>query len=368
MLLRRTCLAVLLLGLAIGSAPAQDTFQGVQRIVAIGDVHGDYDQLVNLLRSAGLVDRKNKWVGGKAHLVQVGDVVDRGPDSRKVMDLLIALEPEAKKAGGAVHALLGNHEAMNIYGDLRYVPAGEYALYQTPDSKQLRDDFFKMVAQDRKKQGLASDANFRSAFDAEHPLGWVEQRQAFSPQGVYGKWLRQHDTIIRINDVVFLHGGIGPKYAEKTIREINEEVRAELNDFQKLEGGMAEDPEGPLWYRGLADEPESALTGLVDRVLKTHEAHHLVIGHTPMPAVLPRFGGKVITIDVGLSRVYGGPPALLIIEDSKFYALHRGQHLALPVDGGDPVPYLKAAAALDPPPSPILKLIDAAAGKTAAGR
>lgn len=84
----------------------------------------------------------------------------------------------------------------------------------------------------------------------------------------------------------------------------------------------------------------------------------MVIGHTVRVAVLPRFGGRVITIDVGLSKVYGGPPALLMVEGGKYYALHRGHKLDLPVGGRDVLPYLRAAAALDPAPSPIQALIE----------
>ena len=344
MWLRRRLLTLLLLSWPVTLALAQDTFQGVQRIVAIGDVHGDYDPFVSLLHSAGLIGAGNKWTGGKTHLVQTGDVLDRGPDSRKAMDLLMALEPQAKKAGGDIHPLLGNHEAMNMYGDLRYVSAEEYESYRTPNSEKVRDRYLKLVLEDRKRKGNtpAEDETFRKTFYAEHPLGWVEQRQAFGPEGVYGKWLRQHLAIVKINDLIFLHGGISPKYAATTIPEFNETVRGELDDLQKVENGMAADPDGPLWYRGLAELPESGLAGHVDEVLKTHGARHIVIGHTPQPEVLPRFGGKVIVIDVGLSKVYGGPPALLIIEGTKYYALHRGQRLDLPVDGADVAPYLKA--------------------------
>src|SRR6266852_1091975 len=126
MLLRRKLLTLLLPVLAAAAAAAQDKFEGVQRIVALGDVQGDYYQFVNLLRTAGLIDGENRWTGGKTHLVQTGDVVDRGPASRRVLDLLMDLEKQANKAGGRVHALLGNHETMNIYGDLRYVPEEEY--------------------------------------------------------------------------------------------------------------------------------------------------------------------------------------------------------------------------------------------------
>src|SRR5690349_8284260 len=100
MLSRRSILA-LLAGLAL-PAFAQDSFKDVQRIVAIGDIHGDYDQLVSILRASEVIDKSNHWVGGKTFLVQTGDLLDRGADAKKVMDLLIDLEPQAKKAGGRV--------------------------------------------------------------------------------------------------------------------------------------------------------------------------------------------------------------------------------------------------------------------------
>ena len=61
------------------------------------------------------------WAAGRAHVVSLGDLLDRGADSRKVMDLLMRLQGEAAAAGGQLHVVLGNHEAMNLLGDLRYV-------------------------------------------------------------------------------------------------------------------------------------------------------------------------------------------------------------------------------------------------------
>ena len=359
MFLRRQFLALVFLA-AGPAAPAEDTYRGVQRIVAIGDVHGDYDQFVDVLRTAGLIDEKGKWSGGKTHLVQTGDVLDRGPASRKAMDLLMELEKQAKKAGGAVHALLGNHEAMNIYGDLRYVSPEEFESYRSKKSEEMRDKLFALTVEELKNKGTPPPQGdeFRKKFDEEHPLGWVDQRLAFGHEGKYYKWLIQHDVMVKINDVIFLHAGISPKYAATTMQEFNQKVRKELEDFNTLENGMAMDQDGPLWYRGLAQLPEQDLAAHVDQVLKTHDAAHIVIGHTPSPAVRTRFGGKVITIDVGLSKVFGGPPAFLIIEGSKYYAMHRGHRLELPADGGDVLAYLRAAAAVDPQPSPIQRLIE----------
>src|SRR5688500_2591879 len=110
---RSSCLAAVLLAVSLLplSHAAEDSWSDVDRIVAIGDLHGDYDAFLSLLRTTGLVDEKNKWSGGKTHLVITGDILDRGPDSRKIFDLLFDLEKRAKSAGGYVHSLTGNHEA-----------------------------------------------------------------------------------------------------------------------------------------------------------------------------------------------------------------------------------------------------------------
>jgi hypothetical protein len=361
---RRTLLIAPFLVATIASAQTpQDTFENVKRIVAFGDIHGDYQVLTQLLQTAKLTNAKGAWIGSDSHLVLTGDYVDRGPDSAKVMDLLMDLERQAQKAGGQVHALLGNHEAMDFYGDLRYVTPEDYKGYQQSNSKELRDNQMQATLDRLKREGTPppNEAAWRKTFENEHPLGWVEQRVAFLPTGKYGKWILQKNAIIKINDLIFLHGGISPKYANVSRQEINQKVRAELADLSKLDGGIVTDTDGPLWYRGLAENPDSdaSTQALVDQVLKTHQAQHIVIGHTVMAAVLPRFGGKVITIDVGLSKVYGGPPAFLVVENSKYYAVHREHTIDLPVNGRSFVLYLREAAALDPPNSQLKKLLAA---------
>ena len=357
---RRVLIALFCLVLFQPAARGQERFEGVSRIVAVGDVHGGFSEFVSVLRSAGVLDEKGSWVAAKTHLVQTGDVVDRGPDSRQVLDLLMKLEKQARKSGGRVHALLGNHEAMNLYGDLRYVSAAEYESYRNSNSPEKRDAYWNQHVEERKAQGLQTDQGYRNMWEKEHPLGWFEHRLAFSSTGTYGKWLRDRKALIQINDLLFLHGGIGPKYLTTTAAELNRRIRDELEDFSKLEGGVTMDSEGPLWYRGLANGSQEQLSGHVDQVLKNYGVRHLVLGHTPTGgAVLPRFQGRVILIDVGLSKVYGGTPACLISENSKLYALHRGQLLELPMEPGGVIAYLKKAATLDPPPSPLQKLIQA---------
>lgn len=336
-------------------APGQAVFTDVPRIVAVGDVHGDYAQFVTVLRQAGVIDGKARWAGGRTHLVQTGDVPDRGPDSRKVMELLMALAPQAAKAGGHVHALVGNHEAMNVLGDLRYVHPGEYAAFRGGRSRQLQERAWSVLSDSARRK----DPAYKAQWFAEHPLGWVEHRMAFEGNGRYASWIRNNPALVKIDNYLFLHGGIGPKYVDSTLAALNAGVQQALRgDAPPLEGNIAEDPEGPLWYRGLATEDEAVLAAHVDSVLAKFGVAHVVIGHTVTPGtILPRFGGKVIMIDAGLSAAYGGQVAALVIEAGTAFALHRGARLQLPL-GGDLLPYLKAAAKLDPESSRLRQYVE----------
>jgi hypothetical protein len=356
--MRRIPVAIALLALPAVAAAQSDSTPA--RIVAVGDVHGDFERFVRVLRDAGVIDRKNRWSGGRTRLVQTGDILDRGPHSRRIMDLLMELEEQAKEAGGRVHALTGNHEAMNVLGDLRYVSAAEYEAFRSPQAERLRDRAYEALADPARKD----DAAYREQWEADRPLGWVEHRLAFEAGGRYGNWIRGNDAVLKLGRYLFVHGGIGPAYADVPIDTMNARVRQDLEAADTVRG-IADDPEGPLWYRGLAQGDEALLDAHVDHVLERFDVDHLVIGHTVTGGtVLTRHGGKVIMIDVGLSEVYGGTPACLIIENGVPRTLHRGTELELPLDG-DPLPYLKAAAALDPAPSRLRKLIDALEGAAA---
>lgn len=330
-------------GLLRAQAPAPS------RVVVVSDVHGDHAVFVQVLQEAGVIDRKRKWKGGNTVLVQTGDVPDRGPHSRKVMDLLMDLEKQARKAGGQVHALLGNHEVMNMLGDLRYVSPEEYASYKSLDAESLREQVYLANADPARRD----DPAYRSAWMELRPLGWVELLQAFSPQGKYGRWLRQHDAIVKVGDTLFLHGGISPKYAALQSAEMNTRVRTALASTMPDAEPLLTDEEGPLWYRGLALAPEAELAAHVDALLAHHGVTRIVVGHTVAPGVvLPRFGGKVILNDVGMSAAYGGPPSSLEIHGTAVSVRHRGKSIPLPASP-DLRAYLEAARAVEPAESKL---------------
>ena len=303
---------------ALAAAPDSCGIDGVERIVAIGDVHGAYDRFVAILRSSGLVDQDRHWSGGRAHLVQTGDVLDRGADSRKALDLLKRLQAEASRAGGAVHQLLGNHEVMRMLGDLRYVSPGEYEAFVTPQSEQLRDDYL------RQSSGAARD-NVQNA-----PLGFLEIRMAFGRTGEYGQWLRNLDAVAQINGILFVHGGISPALAGTACREINAAIRRELTrDLDKTrakpQASLSASDDGPLWYRGLAQEPDSFAPEL-DNILAKQHAQAIVIGHTVATdgRIRVRFGGKVIQLDTGMQPAYvpQGRASALEIQRGVFTAIY----------------------------------------------
>ena len=134
---------VLIVLMPISACAASSAAVNKARIVAIGDVHGDYDQFVSVLQDAGVIDKRKRWAGGSTILVQTGDIPDRGPDTRKIIDLLMKLEKAAEKKGGKVVCLIGNHEAMNIRDDLRYVHPGEYDAFKDRNSRKRQADYLK---------------------------------------------------------------------------------------------------------------------------------------------------------------------------------------------------------------------------------
>ena len=283
----------LVLSLRAGTADAQQkirphTWSGIERIVAVGDVHGDHAQFLKTLFCAGVIDPENRWAAGKTHLVQTGDLFDRGPDSRKAMDLLMKLEAQAEKAGGKVHCLAGNHEEMILRGDWRYVHPGEV-------------------------QAFGDNAKYSAAV---------------GPGGVYGKWIREHNGVIKINNVLFLHGGLGGVYATMSLDALNEGIRKGLNTGT----GMARDSNGPLWHRALARGDDASVSEQVKPIFRPPAVRHVVLGHTVSGRIIPKAGGKVILIDVGMSKAYGGPAGCLVIEKGVFYANYAGHpQLKLPV-------------------------------------
>ena len=326
--------ALALSALALVPAAATDGtcgITGAPRVVAVGDIHASYDNLVKVLNMAGLLDRSGHWAGGKALYVQVGDLLDRGVQARPVLDLLMRLEKESRKAGGGVVVLLGNHEVMNMLGDLRYVQAAEYDEWKVPDTTRATHRRAKRSACSSSSGSRDAPARTRrppGSPSTRRPIArscslrrlqeFVERAQALSASGEYGKWLRAHDVIATVNGVGFVHGGLTPEVAALGCEGINRKVRSELGaDLAQTRANpqqaLATGESGPLWYRGLAKEDEATLLRSVETVLESLGVKALVIGHTPTGdgKIHARFGGRVVVIDVGMVAEFGGHLAAL---------------------------------------------------------
>jgi hypothetical protein len=340
--LSASILVVLLVGAPVSSTAEDICNVEAPRVVAVGDVHGAYDNFVEVLQMAGLVDGDAHWVGGTTHLVQTGDILDRGKDALNVIELIQRLEKEAKKAGGRVHFLLGNHEVMNMLGDFRYVNPVEYGRFRDGESmRRAQELWVRQTDQARARAEKAGEefdeGAYREKLQKQAPLGYVERVRAFAPNGEYGKWLRRHDAVARVNGVVFLHGGLAPEVAELGCKEINKRVRREITkDFQTTLrdpfSTLSAGARGPLWYRGLALEDETTHAPVVDEILEAMGAEAVVVAHTVSKTgrIQTRFEGRVVMIDVGMAPAYiGSLAALEITGDGTMTALYPDAREAL---------------------------------------
>jgi hypothetical protein len=343
-------------GSASGKARMIDDhhWEGVERIVAVGDLHGDYEQYIKVLQDAGLVNSRGRWSGDDAHLVQTGDIPDRGPASRAIIDHLAGLKKQAKRKGGRVHTLVGNHEAMNSWGDLRYVHEGEYEAFVGSSSKELRERLWEYnlqrIRELKPEQFLVMDLEqYRQDWEKAYPLGWLEHRRAWMPEGEYGQWVMGNQVAIKVNDTIFLHGGLSAKYCRFSLNELTAQVHTALIDVNPQALGILEDEDGPLWYRGLAMDDESELGPLVEVMLEKYSAARIVVGHTPTGGVVwPRFEGRVVVNDTGIASYYGSNEAYLELTPNGASAGYGDQKIALPAESGGRESYLRQVINLAP--------------------
>ena len=383
MSIARAIQTVLLALLVAMPAQAADDFDisAPGGVVAFGDVHGAYDDWVALLKELGVIDGQLNWAGGNTHLVSLGDLIDRGPGSRKVVELLMKLDEQAGAAGGAVHLVLGNHEVMVMTGDLRYVSEAEFTDFAGDESAAGRDAAF---AEYRRFNSGGDDATVRTSFDASYPPGFFALRRAYSSEGRLGAWLLQKPFVVKVNDKVYMHGGIAYEPGGESLKQINATLQGELREFVSnmealraagvmpwhvgyhdrlqflnaaAEQFMAQNPgtradwfepltavfeaqealvfsdDSPNWYRGTAlchPYPESFNT---ERFLNKVGARQLVMGHTPTRGnVRARMDGLAIRLDTGmLKSVYKGRASALVSGDGPDYVHYLGGERGSPV-------------------------------------
>jgi hypothetical protein len=357
--------------------------------VAVGDIHGAAGEFVAILQAAHLVGADRKWIGGTSTFVQTGDFLDRGGGVRQVMDLLIALEAQARAAGGRVEVLLGNHEVMNMLRELVDVSPEAFASFADEKSDERRRKAYD-AAQDIARRTGAGDPGPRDAWMAAHPAGYVEYLDAMGPKGQYGKWLRGRRAVAQIEGTAFMHAGIAPG-GRGGIEDVNREiaralrawddgsgmmirerlitpsfslqqtVSAAVSELRRvaaaLEAGRPVDervtreyidqlqrivgvgespllaPAGPMWFRGLSspasEQTDAQVTDLLERLGVTR----MVVGHTPrLPGrITPRFGNRVFPIDTGMLTSFfkGGRASALEVAGNRITAIYDGERETL---------------------------------------
>ncbi len=395
MLLRRR-----MIGLAVVLLIALPVAAGEPgRIVAVGDVHGSFEGLTAILEETGIIDAKLKWTGGDATYIQLGDLFDRGLHVRETLDFLIRLQGEAEAAGGRVECVLGNHETMNLTVFNDTATTEIYTTFVDAKSEKRRKKLWSAVKSYRSLRDEPTDDAALEAWEAEHPLGWVEYADALEPKGEYGRWLRTLPAAIMIDGALFIHGGVSPEVAGMSVDEINDTVASELKAFDTarhylvsqslvppaasfteiadmvvaisywaaqedstdiirrhadllaplvgINDWLTMSPEGPLWFRGATRWDEEIHGEEMAALLDGVGAEVMVVGHTPDPegTIRVRFKDRVFLIDTGMLSSYyeGGRPSALEIDGDTFTAIYLDHREVLV--GGDE---LDRAAELPP--------------------
>ena len=264
-----------------------------QRIVAIGDLHGDLIATRAALRLAGAIEEHDRWVGGTMVIVQTGDQLDRGDDELEILDLLDDLTAQAQIAGGAMHVLNGNHELMNVKQDLRYVTLGGFL------------DFLPTPVVD------PGTVDPQVVVEAVH-----ERLKACRPGHPLAKRLLDRNVVTIVGDTVFVHGGVLPHVVTYGIERLNQETRAWIRADRQYPPDILLAKDGPVWSRHYSDEPDVEDCRLLREALDGLGARRMVVGHTVRDeGISPACGDMVWRIDVGLARHYGGTPAVLELQD-----------------------------------------------------
>lgn len=271
-----------------GPAVTAARYPAAERVVAIGDLHGSLEATRAALRLAGAIDASDRWVGGKLVVVQTGDEVDRGDGERQIIDLFDRLAEESKATGGAVHALLGNHETMTVDGQFRDASAGALEAYADVAPKA---------------PGAAKFGERERA-----------RAEAFLPGGEYAVRLSKRDVIAIVGDTVFSHAGIVPQHVAYGIDRANAEIR----DW--LQGKLPEAPAivmakpSPLWNRlyGNPHTPEETCRDL-RAALASVGAKRMVVGHTIQDeGITSACDGQVWRIDIGMFAHYPKKPVQVL--------------------------------------------------------
>ncbi len=279
-------------------SPAEIT--GVNKILVMGDTHGGYDSLLLFLRKNRIIDDQRHWIWGNGHMVLLGDIFDRGENVTPILWLVYQLEAQAREQGGCVHFILGNHEIMNLLGNNTYIADKYYYL--------------------AKKMNIS--------------YSWL-----FNKHTVLGKWLRTRNTIIKIDDKLFVHAGISPRlaFSGMSIDDINNRVRCLINHPKQNPSTDATEKlllgyNGPFWYRGYFESSRHytrASYKEVKQILEVYNVSAIMIGHTNVKAISPLYNAQIFSLDVPFYNMEYSISGLLIENDIIYLLSTSGEKVKM---------------------------------------
>lgn len=267
----------------------KDRYPATDQMLVLSDIEGNFEAFKIILQNAGVINAAFNWTYGKGRLVLVGDFFDRGLNVTEVLWLIYKLEAEAEEAGGKVHYILGNHEAMNLCGEYGYV---------------------------------------RNKYLENAQLIGEEYNLWFDNNSELGRWLRTKNAVEKIGDYAFCHAGVSPKLAKTTLSlsDINDIARKHIGTaYGEISDSLAQYVYNPnygiLWYR---DAAKNKITiDEMDAALAFVGATRIVVGHTLVPEVTALYDGRLICVDLFHDEnLRLGDLKTLLIEEGRLYSLH----------------------------------------------
>jgi len=309
--------------------------QTSQRIVAVGDLNAAYDALVEILRGTKLINRRLEWTGGRAELVQLGDIFNRGDGATQALTLLLRLRREAPRHGGRVTVLLGNHEAMTALRHEGYCTEGEYLAFATAAERRawparVQRALRRLVRQ--RSRGVLLPIEPRlEAWKIEHVPGRAALRRALGPRGQLGRALRALPVAHVSQGSLFVHAGLLPSWAKLGLEGLDRLAEQEWAEGRRglwtlPKTGLFRSGSGPLWDRSLVRGGAEARRALTQS-LALMGAERMIVGHTQTASLAGgregrihvQAGGRLVSVDVGLASGPLAPRAALVLEGPTGY-------------------------------------------------
>ncbi|KAK4268695.1 hypothetical protein QN277_025311 [Acacia crassicarpa] len=308
------------------SLPALQTrLPSPDRLIAIGDLHGDLEKCKQAFQLARLIDESDHWIGGSATVVQLGDVLDKGGEELKILYFLEKLKREAARSGGTIITMNGNHEIMNVDGIFWSVTRPGLDEFKVWGDWFCLGNKMKSLCRGLEKpkdpfEGIPSV--FRGVKE-EFFDSFKARIAALRPNGpISSRFLSQNMTLLIIGESIFVHAALFPQHVTHGLERINEEMRDWINGLSgRRSPTYCHGTDGLVWSRKFSDQlAKNCDCSTLEHVLSTIPgAKRMIMGHTIQDAGINGVcDNRAIRIDVGMSKgCINGLPEVLEIDGKR---------------------------------------------------